>query len=63
MAISGRITEETEGPDPLGALQDWLARIDPDELERVALEHMSLDGASPGHAILGTLRRWAGGDT
>lgn len=41
---------------------EWLSHIDPDELEKAALDRMGgLDGGSTGAAMLAVLRGWAGG--
>lgn len=48
--------------DGTTAVADWLAMIDPDELEQAALAGMgALSGLSTGAAMLEVLRGWAGG--
>lgn len=50
--------------DNRSTVADWLANIDPDELEKAALDHMGgLAGGSTGAAFLDVLRGWAGGGT
>ena len=50
-------------PASRDAVAVWLAAIDPDELEKAALDRMSgFGGGSTGAAMLEVLRGWAGGD-
>lgn len=49
---------------PHGAVVDWLSQVDPDELEKAALDRMGgLGGGTTGEAVLDVLRGWAGGGT
>lgn len=51
-----------DGVDTRDTLTDWLAQIDPAELETAALARMGgLGGGTTGEAVLDVLRGWAGG--
>lgn len=52
----------TEQPDPLAAMQAWLANLDAGELERAALEDMGWGTGTYTDSVLAVLRRWAGGN-
>lgn len=66
--LTGEGTIEGEGivhvvtPGSRSAVADFLAAIDPDELEKAALDRMrGFGGGSTGAAMLDVLRGWAGG--
>ena len=59
---AGVTIRPTETADPLAVMQAWLANINPDELERTALESMELGSGSYAAEVLLVLRRWAGGN-
>lgn len=69
LELTGAGTIEGDGivhvvkPAIRAAVADWLAAIDPEELEKAALDRMSgFGGGSTGASMLEVLRGWAGGD-
>lgn len=61
-AVEGDGIVHVVAPASRATIADWLATIDPDELEKAALDRMSgLGGGSTGEAMLAVLRGWAGG--